>query len=477
MLDLGAPQAMNTATPAPPARAEVRAKLLGLIAARAPSTLDCYADLRSRCRTSDAHRLMLRLRADIEDHEQATGGRVRKRRVRSVTRFRDALERIVGDLLRARAGEKATGRIYRATGKDSFAKDSVKYDMFWSVVDGLKALGLVGHLKGQTRYLTAAFGPDFRYTVPGRAARFWATAKLVALAEAHGIDAGNVADHFAPEPPRHPLVLRDYATGKGVNRERGRIIKDYRRTAHTEKLQADVRELNEFLSRFRLDGGRHEGYTRCFNLNSWNKGGRLYSPCERSYQQMPESRRHEMRINGEPVAEIDIKASHLTIYHVKLGEPLQGSADPYARAGVDRSIAKQWMVASFGNSNPATRWPSKMSEDYEKETGNDLSKVAKAKDVARKMLEAFPALKRLHEHNDIWADLQFVEAEAVIGTMLVLMRKHGVPSLSMHDGIIVPRSKAELAKTILVKEYRRVVGVEPMLTVEPEEPTVLSEDL
>jgi len=36
----------------------------------------------------------------------------------------------------------------------------------------------------------------------------------------------------------------------------------------------------------------------------------------------------------------------------------------------------------------------------------------------------------------------------------------------MHDGLILPRSKAELAKTVLAKEYRKFVGVEPMLTVE-----------
>jgi hypothetical protein len=63
----------------------------------------------------------------------------------------------------------------------------------------------------------------------------------------------------------------------------------------------------------------------------------------------------------------------------------------------------------------------------------------------------------------------------VLGTMLILMRSHGVPSLSMHDGIIVPRSKAELAKRVLSEQYRHFVGVTPMLTVEPE--IVRAEDL
>jgi hypothetical protein len=72
--------------------------------------------------------------------------------------------------------------------------------------------------------------------------------------------------------------------------------------------------------------------------------------------------------------------------------------------------------------------------------------LPKASQVARTMLEAFPALKKLGHNLELWADLQYREATAVIGTMLILMRTHKVPSLSMHDGLIVPKSKAELAK-------------------------------
>ena len=41
----------------------------------------------------------------------------------------------------------------------------------------------------------------------------------------------------------------------------------------------------------------------------------------------------------------------------------------------------------------------------------------------------------------------------MIGTMLILMRAHDVPSLSMYDGIIVPRSKADLAMATLKQVF------------------------
>ena len=136
------------------------------------------------------------------------------------------------------------------------------------------ALGLVGHRKGQTRYRKIEFDPgeSVSMALAGRAARFWPTGKLLRLAGEYGIDSGNVREHFALEPPPHPLVLRDYATGRGRNREQGRIVK-YKHTRETERLEADIRDLNDFLARFTLRGGEHWGYTRVFNNLSWKAAG------------------------------------------------------------------------------------------------------------------------------------------------------------------------------------------------------------
>jgi hypothetical protein len=332
--------------------AEARAKIINLIAARGRE--DRYAALLSMCQTSAARDMTFRLHTGIADWEQRSGKRVRRRLARVGVRYVEAIERFVGDLLRARADRNSSGRIFRATGKDHFKNEPVTYDVFTGVLDGLKALGLVGHEKGKTRFSKV---PEWglSHTLPGRASRFWATDKLMKLAETFGIHDGNIGEHFRPEPPANPLVLRDYAAGTGTNRERGPIIRDYTRTAHTEQLATDVRELNEFLGDCKITGGEHNGYTRNFNNASWDKGGRLYS-VGGGYQQLSEEKRLQMMINGEPVAEIDIKASYLTIYHAKMvGEPLDASSDPYERAGVARDVAKLWVVelAPVSTGHPA----------------------------------------------------------------------------------------------------------------------------
>jgi hypothetical protein len=92
------------------------------------------------------------------------------------------------------------------------------------------------------------------------------------------------------------------------------------------------------------------------------------------------------------------------------------------------------------------------------------------------MLETFPALKKLKALHEAWAHLQYREGQAVMGTMMILMREHRIPSFSMYDGIVVPRSKADVAADTLRQVFKEVVGVEPILTIETAEP-IRAEDL
>src|SRR5262249_350014 len=137
----------------------------------------------------------------------------------------------------------------------------------------------------------------------------------------------------------------------------GRVM-EFERTEAVENMENRVRELNAFFAKQTLRGGSHHGYVRIFsngddpNFN-WNKGGRFYSQhLKDSYQLMHNTRRRMMTINGEPVAEIDISASYLTIFLSMHGIQLDTTKDPYevpGFAGEHRTAVKQWFVATFGN--------------------------------------------------------------------------------------------------------------------------------
>src|SRR6516162_8831138 len=113
---------------------------------------------------------------------------------------------------------------------------------------------------------------------------------------------------------------------------------------------------------------RHEDHRQAQALKfDWNMGGRLYSYGEFNYQQLDRSQRLRMTINGEPVCEIDIRASYLTIFHALYDEPFDPTNDPYKVAGLGpeaRDVVKMWITASFGNNAPITKWPTELVAKY-----------------------------------------------------------------------------------------------------------------
>jgi hypothetical protein len=62
-----------------------------------------------------------------------------------------------------------------------------------------------------------------------------------------------------------------------------------------------------------------------------------------------------------------------------------------------------------------------------------------------------------------WADLMFVESEAVLATMTELMDQHHAPSFSVHDSLIVRESDLETAKDAVTSNYEAACGLKPSL--------------
>ena len=153
----------------------------------------------------------------------------------------------------------------------------------------------------------------------------------------------------------------------------GKLIK----IEYTDELRAmeqSVKELNGFLDQFAIGGGIHRGYVRVFNVGDhprfrWNLGGRLYSQGRDSYQQMPRSNRLEMTIDGEQLCELDIRASYLTIFQARHGQPLGGDNDPYdldELGSAARLAVKLFIATTFGSSAFPKRWPQSTVDDYKK---------------------------------------------------------------------------------------------------------------
>jgi hypothetical protein len=428
-----------------------------------------YAPLTSRARTEQAHILVDHLLAQITGAAQG-----RRQYAKTQRQLRHALEGLLGDLLRAQNLQKANGWTYRSLRAESFTGEDIGYRTFTHLIKKFNALGLIHIRKGFQKWFEGFDPggpklPHWKY-----ATRFRATEGLLAVCSRHGISVTDVNEHFIAGLPKAPLQKRASSKRTDYGKKlRGHPMR-FEPTPQTEELEQQVRELNEFFARFDLRGGTHRGFIRIFNNGdrsdfNWNKGGRLYSPGEDSYQRMKKRDRLKMTIGGEPVCEIDIRASYLTIYHTWYDQRLDLTNDPYELPGLGkeaREAVKLWFVATFGSAGHLRRWPSEMVKDYHEETdGRVLGKDYPVKLIRQQAIKAFPIMANWGHHEHSWADLMFQESEAMISAMLDLMQEHFVPSLSVHDSLIVPASQRSLAARRLAFHYRWVIGVEPTLKV------------
>lgn len=265
-------------------------------------------------------------------------------------------------------------------------------------------------------------------------------------------------------------------------------------TDKVQKLRAQVAELNTFFAQHALAHStiRHLGWVRKFHqatrlqVYRWNKGGRLYSyPQDATcYQHLSEQKRLEMRIDGEGVVEIDISSSYLSIFYAWCDQQLDTDTDAYrdilGPTELDRQVAKFWINASFGNGQLLTRWTKELKQDFlERLAKKGMSpdafdpKAYPMSVIKKRVLRRHPLLQRwggeIRGRVRGWGDLMFMESEIVIGTMQELMSR-GIPSMPVHDSLIVPESREAVAVDVLKHQFRTHTGVVPKLDVSRPEP-------
>jgi len=347
--------------------------------------------------------------------------------------------------------------------------------MFNDVRLAFTEAGLVEHKPGYPGMYSGFTSPG---PMQGKLTRYRATPDLLAACAAYGVTPATVHEHFRFEPVMPSELVQ--------------LTSPWHRTPDTgivQKLRAQVAELNTFFALHTLTHPtiKHLGWVRKFhdatNLQEyrWNKGGRLYSyPQDTTcYQHLSEEKRLEMRIDGEYVVEIDISSSFLSIFYALCDQPLDANSDAYqgilGPTELDRQVAKFWVNASFGNGKLLTQWSKKSKEDFRERLAKKGTapesfdpKRYSMKVISEKVLQRHPVLGRLggeiRGRVRDWADLMFVESEIVIGTMQELMRR-GIPSMPVHDSLIVPQSKESVAVDVLKHRFRARTGVVPKLDV------------
>ncbi|WP_443969604.1 hypothetical protein [Sphingobium sp. CR28] len=404
----------------------------------------------------------------------------------------DSLNPIIVGLLRAKASSTDNAATYRPMGAGDFTGEPIGYRPFKATIDGLESLGYLAVEKANKPAVPNPFDP-------AKASRFRATDKLIALAEAHGIIPSEWNAHFRayrPSTIRNPIILRTssqwVSTQFGAFKRPNSNMKIDPTDPYVLTEGERINAINRFMAEQDIQPAELMGcFQRIFSCGDdpsfrWNKGGRLYVQGG-LYQQEPSEERKLMTIYGEPVVEIDIRASHLTILHALKGIPMK-AGDPYDIPGIPRGIVKSWIAYTLGHTkHPENKWSPaskhsyvrKMCDLHQQEMARDkkpglcaglckgrcLQKLYPMAKLGSKIAAHFPILDDWETSPWRWGDFQFLESEAIIEAVYELAMDHGIPALPVHDSLIVPNSKQTMAKNALEQAFERHVEVRPMMTV------------
>ena len=278
--------------------------------------------------------------------------------------------------------------------------------------------------------------------------------------------------NLKPERPvldRHELVKINHRTLKRYHIQQGYRLPPPRHTPkQLEEVTQRLAELNSLAFQHTFTGllsksgepREFRGFNRTFSHDLfW--AGRIYGGCE----QMPEERRFEILIDGEPVEELDINACQPNILYGRIIEqhlPYElapRGTDFYTQVAekldytLSRDQVKAVVMKALGNASfPRHCWPD----------GLKVKGVAWA-DVAAVFLHEMPFLDRLRPLEEDTFTLQHTEASILFEAMYRLYKDHDIAALPVHDALVVSRHQAQTANDVLSRTFWLGTGVVPRI--------------
>ena len=414
--------------------------------------------------TSDkAKQLVLEVLQLLQQSEQ----RIRKRKATDQDSFELGVELVVSDLLSTLANQRSSW-VYRSMFRNTFSGEPIGADTFNSITAQMLNNDLLETYYGgnvaNPFYDPSTSSPKFN---PGKARRFRPSEALVSLAASYDINGDNFYDHFTVSLPKKPIRLRAAKGNFRSRMDRGPAMQ-FEETEQTRALTEQVHSLNEYLIDHSLEGGNLNGYIRGFNEGNhpafnWDRGCRLYAVGADSYQLLKKAERLKMKIDGKPVAEIDINASFLRIFHSLIDQPLPDRDDPYTVDGLPRDVVKAWVTATFGHDRFHQYWPPNLNKRL-RDDGIDTSKGMSMTKVQEKVVEAIPSFKLWNPEEHGWPRLMFLESEQMIASMEHLRDNYDIPAFSIHDSVVVPKESVEISTAVLRERFEGRFGLEYRLT-------------
>jgi hypothetical protein len=367
---------------------------------------------------------------------------------------------------------------------------------------GRLAVNTRNEAKGKTRYDNRAFGKPYPAAlallasegllkrkisdIRGENSSIAPTFAFADRVRASGITFADFAADPVQEVIRLTRVNRTKAEEPPYRTQKHKELIEYADVAISNEYRAEVQALNAFLHQSDIafiDDGlepRVDPYrrtlTRRFTIfdteeTRFDQVGRLFGGF---WMSMKKERRQHIRINGEPVADLDYSSmfTRLAYAHLRLTPP---PGDLYAIPGLEghRDGIKLAMNCFLFDETPnRKKWPADMNRTYETyaDPTDDDEAVAEKLPTEWTVSKTKKAILSVHPGLDrAWGRglgyrLMWQESEILLMVLSDLLQQ-GISALGLHDGLLVPVSKTEIALQAMRTASKAVVGVELRCTV------------
>ena len=391
--------------------------------------------------------------------------RSRARREKDLASFGNACGAFAHDLLLHSGHEASLGFMFRSLNRAELSFSLVSSTHFEQMIEAWLRLGWLeyaGHIDAKDDWEGKSL--KFGYS---RTRRYRATELFLAKAQRFGIASASIKDHFQLSHRHADVIqLRNKKENAAGRSSRGKAVRG--KGPKFDICQDQVKRLNKLMQDYDYSLSEPPAVRRLFLCADrpgfdFNLGGRFHCISSDDWMAKPKQERNCILINGQTTFEIDVRASHLSILYALCGERIDLEQDPYELGDYPRDIVKKVVVAAMGNGGLPNRWPKVFNKEYREEHGCPPRDRYKLKDLAKAIRTQHPVIDQLQTDQLDWANLQFEESECFLETMLKL-HDEGVPSLPVHDSIIVRKSDIGLAISTLSDAYKVRFGFKPWLS-------------
>lgn len=247
-----------------------------------------------------------------------------------------------------------------------------------------------------------------------------------------------------------------------------RPLLKFKTTKETARTHNQLVRLSDYIAKASLEGVETDGVVvdtrkrrivRSFLDGSFQRGGRLGGPA--FWLNLPRKlRRTDLRIDGEPIAEVDVRAMMPSIAYalngaVPEGDPYTLEVDPEIPRGAVKISMMQLLWCHVSNRTP-------LAPEARMATPSEH----KAKEVFQFIKDRnAPIAELLGRPDPIGAELMWHEGEIIIEATLRCFEE-GFTALPLHDAFLTSCSAAGRAEEILGEAFKDRLGVSPTVKVD-----------